>query len=191
METPKFETSIGTVQIKIETHNEIAVETDGIFVELGRKEFADRGTFPYVYVPLTRKGDHWEVAKSDDYPFLHTDIDTEVPIPQALIDELATLGKEWAGAHPEAFERRVRERFEFHCGCVKDTYAQAIIDLQKAEEDLKSTLKEPDFNRVAPPEVRRQAREGAKTLRAIRLQVRAMLDATAGMPGDVSECLRT
>ena len=62
--------------------------------------------WPYVYVPLVREDGDSRLDKSEDYPFLHTDLDTEVTVPPALIDELTTLGRGWAFAHPESLRKR-------------------------------------------------------------------------------------
>src|SRR5882762_6826461 len=94
MNEPTFETSIGPVCMKIEAHNWLAVQTVGLLVPFGQKDQAHLGRWPSVYVPLVRKRGKWELdEKSGDYPFLHLDVETEVPIPPTLVDELFTLGK--------------------------------------------------------------------------------------------------
>ena len=75
---------------------------------------------------------------------------------------MATLGKEWASTHPEAFEQYDREQYEWHCGLVKDIYAEALIELKEAEEAMKEPLTNSDFKRLASPELRRRVRAGRK-----------------------------
>jgi hypothetical protein len=191
METEQFETSIGRVRMNIEAPDWLAVQTVGIMVPFGNKELAHHGTWPFVYVPLVRKRGKWKLdKKSGEYPFLHIDVETEVQVPPEALDELFKLGKSWAEMHPEAFEQYDREQYAWHCGCVKDIYAQAIADLRQAERDLKKVLAEPDFKRLAASELQNRVREGTKMLHSLTLQVRAALDAMADTPSDVSECLR-
>jgi hypothetical protein len=79
--------------------------------------------------------------------------------------------------------------FEWHCGFVKDVYAQAIVDLQRAQENLRTPLADRFFKREASPELLHRVQDGAKMLRSITVQVRAALKAVADTPGEISECL--
>jgi hypothetical protein len=79
--------------------------------------------------------------------------------------------------------------YEWRCGFVKDVYAQTIIDLERAQQDLRKPLADRDFKRLASPELRQRVQDGKKMLQAITLQVRAVLEAISDTPGAISKCL--
>jgi hypothetical protein len=171
-EKAEFETSIGPVRMNVESPDWLAVETAGTFVELGKKEFAHLGRWPYVYVSLVREDGDWKLDTSKDYPFLHTDVDTEVPVPQSLIDELVTLGREWAKSHPEEFEQVRRKEFTDLVSATTDfTFEQILEGLRLGQDDLRSILEAPEFKHRASSQLVRRIKKESQRIRVMRLQI--------------------
>jgi hypothetical protein len=82
-----------------------------------------------------REAGDWKLDASKDYPFLHVDVETEVPVAPALVDELVTLGKQWALAHPEEFEKASREEFRSILSATADwTFEELLHGLKLGHE---------------------------------------------------------
>jgi hypothetical protein len=192
MEAEEFETSIGLVGVEPEGLDNVAVWSGpmippewGIAPLTGPLEGHPR--YPHVYLTLARTGDRWELESDDHSPALYTAYKTKVPMPPALLDELVKLGREWAIAHPEEFERASREEFEFHSGVITDVFTGLLVTLQDGLKSIKKSIEDTDFVRLGSPELKQRAAETARMFRAMKLQVKGLAEAYRKAEGNPTD----
>ena len=114
---------------------------------------------------------------------LHLDVETEVPIPPTLVDELFTLGKNWAEAHAAEFERMAVDDFDdLIQAIVYDEFDQVRTTLKRAERSVTRILQGDDYcNGMLPSHAPAQLLElignSVKMLRCWGMQAEATAEA--------------
>jgi hypothetical protein len=157
----KFEISIGTVEV-------FAIDRDSLNL------LSPNNSSPWVMLTLARHHGRWIATTSTPG---YSVAGKETPAPAGLMEELVTLGGNWAIAHPEEFEREAAEQFEHLIGyIVEDSFGAAIGAMDEAEEDLTEALNDPELIR-APAMLRSRVADAAKMVHAMKLQVEAAAEA--------------
>jgi hypothetical protein len=163
MEPAKLETSIGTLQVEARGRDWLTME--GPFEKV---EVVPDNVFPNVLLSFYNQGNRWAVGETDYWP---TRRGGEVPIPQALLDELSRLGVEWAKAHPEEFEKPAREEFDDHIFYIADeTLGEIARICGDAHRHIREILGAPEFANHASTPLRRRVQKEAQRLRSLRSQ---------------------
>jgi hypothetical protein len=143
-------------------------------------------TYPWINLGFERTaGNEWEL-RGKSY-FNGPGAEPKV-MPAALLDELTTLGREWAAAHPEAFERAASAEFNGFVRYISDDElgglatplrsARASLERVLSGEPLERVLNgENEFARQASPVLRTQIENTIKLLRACDRQIAAAASA--------------
>jgi hypothetical protein len=139
---------------------------------------------PSVMVTMERRADRWEPTSTPTYSIGWK---PSTPVPAALTDELVTLGRDWAKAHPEEFGRAGNREFSSMIGSFDEAFDQLVEELQETENDFRGMLAEPEFLRQAPALLRSIVEDAAKMVHAMRLQTEAAAEALADAAADAVE----
>jgi hypothetical protein len=118
--------------------------------------------------------DRWEPTSTCAYSALGY---SSTPAPTALVDELVTLGRDWAIAHPEEFERAGTDEFSSIVSSFDEAFDRLVEELQETENGFREVLDEPEFKRQAPAMLRSRIEDAAKMVHAMKLQVEAAAEA--------------
>jgi hypothetical protein len=168
-----FETSAGPVQVMVMSRDGVAVRT------------ASTG-YPLIYLELERQGDRWELES--DPPLYFDEHGKKMVAPAALVEELVPIGRSWADAHPEEFEREGVEEFDHLIGyIVNNSFDPVIEKLEEAKEDLSEALKNPEFVRQASASLRERVQDAMKMIHAMKLQCDAASEAIDDAYGESDE----
>jgi hypothetical protein len=165
----KFEISIGTVEV-------FAISRDSLNI------LSVPGSSPWVMLTMEHVNDRWESTSTPGYSIAE---EKQTPAPPALVEEIITLGRNWAIAHPGEFEREAAEEFDHLIGyIVEDSFGAALWKMEEAAEDLKEALNHPEFMRRATAVLRSRIEDAAKMVHTMKLQMEAAAEAIGEAAGD-------
>jgi hypothetical protein len=162
MEPAKLETSIGSLYVAANTRDCFNIRSFPSFPH------APDGKSLYLWLGLERCGDSWEFEdRPPKYRPAENESFSEVPLPPALADEILARGREWADAHPEAFEKAARAEFDDHIMYItRDTFEELMRIFTDAQKEFRRILGEPEFvNHASTPLRRRVQKEGPTAAR--------------------------
>jgi hypothetical protein len=138
--------------------------------------------YPHVDLTFGNQRGRWAIVRTAfDYRAAPMD---DAPIPQALLDELSTLGTEWAKGHPEEFEKAARADFDnMLLEIVDETFDELTRICSHAQKRFRRILGEPEFTNHASTPLRRRVQKEAQRLRVMRSQTSGAAKAISTLAG--------
>jgi hypothetical protein len=180
MEPAKLETTIGSLYVEAEGRDRFTIE--GPFESAWTGARMPDNAYPHVDLRFEHQDVRWaNVRIAFDYRDPSMD---STPIPQALLDELSTLGIESANAHPEEFEKAARADFDnMLLEIVDETFDELARICSHAQKLFRTILGEPEFANHASTPLRRRVQKKAQRLRVMRSRTSGAAKAISALAG--------